>query len=247
MSNSESQWYKSWFGKDYLKIYSHRNQSEAKQLVQLILSNIKLNPDAFILDICCGQGRHLSIFAEHNFKITGIDLSPTLLKIAKENIQKYPRANIVQADMRYIPFNSEFDLILNLFTSFGYFQKDESNKSVFLQISRLLKKSGYFVFDYFNSAYVKKNLVPSHKEDYDGIVVEQRRFIENSRVKKKIELTKDGKKSTFMESVKLYTPDEIFDMLHSVNLKVNRIFGNYDGSKFDDQSPRLLVFGEKNV
>ena len=245
MNYSETKWYQNWFGKDYLKVYSHRDQKDAQQLVQLILSNISLEKDSHILDVGCGQGRHLSIFAEKQFHITGIDLSPVLLRIANENHINNPSAHFIQADMRHLPLKSKFDLVLNLFTSFGYFEKDAENRSVLLQINHLLTDTGQFVFDYFNSNFVKKNLVPKHKEEVGEIIIEQERYIEDSRIKKKINLTKNGKKSTYYESVKLYSPDEISEMLRSVNLKINKIFGNYDGSTFENESPRLLVFGEK--
>jgi SAM-dependent methyltransferase len=245
MNNSEVKWYQNWFGNDYLKVYSHRDQKDAKQLVQLILSNISLQKDSQILDVGCGQGRHLSIFAEKHFHITGIDLSPVLLRIAKENHINNSNAHFIQADMRQLPLKSKFDLVLNLFTSFGYFENDDENKSVLQQINSLLKNTGNYVFDYFNSNFVKNNLVPKHKEEIGELVVEQERYIEDSRIKKKINLTKNGKKSTYFESVKLYSPDEIFEMLRSVNLKVNKVYGNYDGSSFENESSRLLVFGEK--
>jgi len=245
MALTESNWYQNWFGKDYLKVYSHRDQKDAQQLVQLIFSNITLYKDSHILDIGCGQGRHLSVFAEKKYQITGIDLSAVLLRIAKQNHINNSFAHFIQADMRKLPLNSNFDLILNLFTSFGYFENDDENISVLKQINLLLKESGNFVFDYFNSDFVKKNLVPKHKEKVGELIVEQERYIENSRIKKKINMMKNGKKSTYFESVKLYSPEEIFHMLQSVNLKINKTFGNYDGSSFNQESPRFLVFGEK--
>lgn len=245
MALTEANWYQSWFGKDYLKVYSHRDKKEAQELIHLILSNINLNSKSQILDIGCGQGRHLTIFAEKKYNITGIDLSGVLLRIAKENNTENKTTNFIQADMRHLPFKSKFDLILNLFTSFGYFEKDQQNRLVLKQINSLLKESGNFVFDYFNSNYVKKNLIPKHKERIGKLIVEQERYIENSRIKKKIKLINGGIKSTYFESVKLYSPDEIYEMLRSVNLKVKTIFGNYDGSEFNNDSPRLIVFGEK--
>ena len=245
MALSEANWYQNWFGKDYLKVYSHRDQKDAQQLVELILSNISLYKDSHILDIGCGQGRHLSVFADKKYQITGVDLSSVLLRIAKENHKNNPFVQLIQADMRELPLHSKFDLILNLFTSFGYFENDEENISVLNQIYTLLKESGIFVFDYFNSDFVKKNLVPKHKKEVGEIIVEQERFIEDSRIKKKLDLIKDGKKTTYYESVKLYSPDEIFNMLQSVNLKVMKTFGDYMGSIFNVESPSLLVFGEK--
>lgn len=245
MALSETNWFQKWFGNDYLKVYSHRDKKEAKQLVSLIQSIIKLETNAKILDVGCGQGRHLSIFEENQFHITGIDLSFVLLKIAQEKLIKNNNAYFIQADMRHLPLKPSFDLILNLFTSFGYFETDKENQLVLEQIFKILKKSGHFVFDYFNSDYLEKNLIPEHKEELGELIIEQERYIENSRIKKKINLIKNGEKSTYLESVKLYSPEEIFDMLHSVNLKINKTFGNYDGSLFNHDSPRLLIFGEK--
>ena len=245
MALSEANWYQNWFGKDYLKVYSHRDQKDAQQLVELILSNIDLYKDSHILDIGCGQGRHLSIFAEKQYQITGVDLSPVLLRIAKKNHINNSFVQLIQADMRHLPLKSKFDLALNLFTSFGYFENDDENISVLKQIYSLLEDSGNFVFDYFNSDFVKKNLIPKHEEEIGNLIVEQERFIEDSRIKKKINLIKDGKKFTYFESVKLYSPDEILNMLQSVNLKMNKTYGDYNGSSFKDDSPRFLVFGEK--
>jgi len=245
MALSEANWYQNWFGKDYLKVYSHRDLKDAQKLVELILSNITLYKDSNILDIGCGQGRHLSIFAEKQYQITGVDLSPVLLRIAKEKHINNSFVQLIQADMRQLPLQSKFDLVLNLFTSFGYFENDDENINVLKQINALIKDTGSFVIDYFNSDFVKKNLVPKHKKEVGELIVEQERYIEDSRIKKKINLMKDGKKSTYFESVKLYSPEEIFNMLQSVNLKINKTYGDYNGTSFNEDSPRLLVFGEK--
>lgn len=245
MALSESNWFRSWFGKDYLKVYAHRDQEDANRLVQLILSQISLSQTFRILDIGCGQGRHLSVFAQKQLQITGIDLSLVLLKIAKKNNINNSHINFIQADMRRLPLNATFDLILNLFTSFGYFEHDKENKMVLYQIARLLKKSGHFVLDYFNSDYVKANLIPRHKKKIGKLIIEQQRYIENSRIKKKINFIKNGRTSTYLESVKLYSPEEIFKMFGSLNLKIKKTFGNYDGSDFHKHSPRIIVIGEK--
>lgn len=241
----ERDWYKKWFGDEYLAVYAHRDEKEAQQLVQLIFKNLILKPQAKILDLCCGPGRHVSIFADLNFQVCGIDLSATLLRKAKKNIKNSKNARFIQADMRRLPISSKFDLVLNLFTSFGYFDTDDENIKVLNQIYHVLKKNGIFVLDYFNSAFVQKNLIPKHKNRLGEVVVEQERFIKDSRVQKKINIIKDDKKSTFYESVKMYQPDEIFSMLKSVGLKISKIFGNYDGQVFNEDSPRLLIFGEK--
>jgi len=239
-------WYKHWFGNEYLTVYSHRDTKEAKQLINLIQTNIQLPRNAKVLDLCCGQGRHANLLAEAGYNVFGIDLSRTLLEIAKFKTAIKGSAYFIQADMRFLPVTHSFDLLLNLFTSFGYFDTDQENAKVFYQFNQALKEKSCFVFDYFNSNHVKESLIPFQKEKIGEIIVEQERYIKNSRIQKKINITEMGNRSIFYESVKMYEPEEIFRMMESAELKVSKIFGDYQGKEFDTYSPRLLVIGEKS-
>lgn len=243
---TQNDWYKKWFGNEYLTVYSHRDHQDAKKLVHLILSEIDLKPKSKILDICCGQGRHVSILAKRDFQVFGIDLSRTLLEIAKQNTKNFPFVHCVQADMRYLPISAKFDLVMSLFTSFGYFETDAENKLVFKQMKSVLKPQGYFVFDYFNSFVVENNLVPVHEHTIDNVNIKQERYIKDSRINKKITLVENGKESIFYESVKIYQPEEIFTMLENAGLKITKVFGRYSGAEFKKDSPRLLIIGEKS-
>ena len=124
-------WYKSWFGNEYLTVYAHRDEEEARQVIDLIQRFIKINSDFNILDLCCGQGRHVLHLASLGFKVMGIDLSRTLLEVAKYKKNKDDSAHFIQADMRNLPTSQSFDLLLNLFTSFGYFETDKQIRCVF--------------------------------------------------------------------------------------------------------------------
>jgi len=238
-------WYENWFGNEYLTVYAHRDNLEAQELIQLIHSHIYLDKNSKVLDLCCGQGRHALVLAREGYEVYGIDLSRTLLEMAKFKKASGQSAYFIQADMRSLPTVNSFDLLLNLFTSFGYFETDEENQSVFLQFHQALKNKGYFVFDYFNDRFISESLVPFHKEKVGNVLVEQERFIEGSRVQKKIMITKEGKRSTFYESVRMYNPDQIFKMMSDSHLRIDDIFGDYRGSPFQHNSPRLIVIGRK--
>jgi len=244
MALEKKNWYKSWFGNDYLTVYAHRDNEEARRLIELIQTHIELKPKFRILDLCCGQGRHVLHLAQMGFTVYGIDLSRTLLEVAKYNKNKGETAYFIQADMRYLPTTPSFDLLLNLFTSFGYFDTDEENESVLLQFERALKPEGFFVFDYFNTSFITNNLVPYHKERINGLLVEQERFIEGSRVQKVIKLNREGEQSIFYESVKMYDPDQIISMMKNANLEIRHIFGDYSGSKLTTTSPRVIIIGQ---
>jgi SAM-dependent methyltransferase len=238
-------WYKNWFGNDYLTVYSHRDEKEARQLIKLIQDHIHLGKKSKILDLCCGQGRHALLLSNAGFEVYGIDLSMTLLKDAKSKKAWGQSAYFILADMRNLPVSHSFDLLLNLFTSFGYFESDDENQSVFHQFHLALRQNGYFVFDYFNADHVIENLVPYQKEKIGNLVVEQERYIEGSRVQKKIKLNNNGRESIFYESVKMYPPDQILGMMKAANLHVLHLFGDYQGSPLKKCSPRMIVIGTK--
>jgi ubiquinone/menaquinone biosynthesis C-methylase UbiE len=238
-------WYINWFGNDYLTVYAHRDEQEARDLINLIQSNIKVSPWAKILDLCCGQGRHALILARMGYTVFGMDLSRTLLNAAQFKKDKHQNVYFIQADMRYLPTVDTIHLLLNLFTSFGYFDRDDENLSVFHEFYKVLQKGGNFVFDYLNKTHVLQNLVPFENDQIAGIQIDIEREIEGSRVQKKIVLKKNTKESIFYESVKMYQPDEIFMMLKQAGLSVLRVFGDYSGSDFNQDSPRMVVIGEK--
>jgi ubiquinone/menaquinone biosynthesis C-methylase UbiE len=237
-------WYKTWFGNEYLTVYAHRDEHEARKLINLLQSNIQLAADAVIIDLCCGQGRHATHLANLGFRVIGVDLSRTLLEAAKYHGKGSDSAKFVQADMRQLPFQKNFDLLLNLFTSFGYFETDQQNLTVFSEFERVLKKNAWFVFDYMNTDYVKDTLNPCQEEVIENIVIKQNRTIEEDRIQKKITLIDDTHETVFYESVKMYTPQKIYAMLETAGLKIRQVFGDYSGSSFEKKSPRLIIFGQ---
>ena len=124
-------WYKKTFGHDYLKIYSNRNESEAKKIIKFAVQVLNLHPGQKVLDLACGYGRNAVECAKDRLKVFGLDLSPELLSLAQrkgsENGYKIP---FVRGDMRDIPFYDRFDAVLSLFTSFGYFESDVENEDL---------------------------------------------------------------------------------------------------------------------
>jgi ubiquinone/menaquinone biosynthesis C-methylase UbiE len=240
-------WYKKWFGKEYILVYPHRNESEAKQQVEFLIKHIHIPQNAKILDLCCGNGRHTLELKKLGYDVVGIDLSNELLEVARTKASESDLdLKLVQCDMREIPYENYFDLVVQFFTSFGYFDSDAENQKVLSSISKALKPEGKFMIDYMNPDYVVDNLVEKdEKQISDGISVIQERWIENSRVNKKITMTKNGETSFYNESVRMYSLQEIKDMLIQVGLRLSEIYGNFDDSVYNQNSPRMILIGEK--
>ncbi|HZW39627.1 MAG TPA: class I SAM-dependent methyltransferase [Ignavibacteriaceae bacterium] len=241
------EWYKEWFNSDeYLKVYKHRNSEEAIKLVNLILYNIEITEGASILDLACGAGRHAAVFAERLFDVTGIDLSGNLLRIAKDySFKRNLNTKFIRSDLKYFQLKKKFDVIVNLFTSFGYFETDEENYALFKRIYNHLEKPGYFVLDYLNKNYVKDNLVPSSIDENGDIKIEQKRTILNNRIIKDIKVNKLDKAFNFQESVRLFSSEEILFNLRLNGFNIENVFGDFEGNEFKESSPRLIIIAKK--
>jgi len=240
-------WFKSWFGSEYLEVYSHRTLVEAQSQVSFICGQIDPAPDWQILDMTCGAGRHMRAFKEAGFlNAIGADLSTELLKETRELLGLDTR--LIQYDMRHFPFRDKsFDLILNFFTSFGYFRSEKENHQVLKNVSLALKDGGHFVFDYMNPVKILNQLVLSRtKEIEDGTILEKRSYdSKTKRVENKILINRGGKRNEYLESVRVYQLEELDKLFQDAGLSITNRFGDFDGSKFCADSKRLIIFARR--
>jgi cyclopropane fatty-acyl-phospholipid synthase-like methyltransferase len=243
-----NKWFETWFNtEDYLNVYRSRNNSEARKHVDFILKNVKLEKRDKVLDLACGPGRHSIIFAGKGFEVTAVDLSEKLLCVAKKTAEDAElKIDFRRSDLREIKLGKKFDLVVNLFTSFGYFEEDEENYKIFDVVKEHLSEKGTFVIDYFNTGYLQKNL-----EEYsENIILDnrivQRRAIAGDRVVKNIEIDSQEGKKIYYESVRMFSPGEIINAMTCRGFKLNRIYGDFNGNNFDpDKSERLIIFAMK--
>jgi len=240
-------WFKSWFGSEYLEVYSHRTLAEAQSHISFIRSQINPVPDWRILDMTCGAGRHMRAFKEMGFlNVIGADLSTELLKESRELLGL--DTHLIQYDMRHFPFRDKsFDLILNFFTSFGYFRSEKENYQVLKNVSLALKEGGHFVFDYMNPVKILNQLVLSRtKEIEEGTILEKRSYNSKTRrVENTISINKGDKTSQYLESVRVYQVEELDKLFQDAGLSITNRFGGFDGSEFCADSKRLIIFARR--
>ncbi len=241
-------WFKEWFSSDeYLELYKHRDGKDASKIIELILSSVNIPENARVLDSACGAGRHSIYLAERGFNVVGFDLSENLLKIAKENsAAKGLSIDYVRGDKRNIYFKEKFNLIVNLFTSFGYFESDKENFSFINNSQNFLLKESYFVIDYFNKNYLIENIESETTRNNGGKTLIEKRFIENDRVIKEIIIKEKNSSRKFVESVKLYEYQTIVEYLKKIGYNIIFMYGDYVGSSFDpNKSERLILICQK--
>jgi len=244
-SSRPPEWYRDWFGEEYLALYPHRDVEEAKAAVALV-SEVCVPEGGLILDLACGAGRHMLEFERRGLTAIGLDLSAALLKQAHE---AGPGLRLARGDMRHLPFaEASFGFVANFFTSFGYFADPDEDARVLSEIRRVLKAGGCFALDFLNAERVRTNLVGTESRLHDGRRIEQRRRVEEegSVVVKEIRIFEPGTgepAGTYYERVRLYSPNELESLLRAARLEPERSYGDYSGAPSGPQSPRFILFG----
>lgn len=237
----DTHWFHRWFNEDYLNLYAYRDPAEAVVQSAFIIKALDLQGDEKILDLGCGTGRHVIEFAKRGFNVTGIDVSAYLIEQGKKVLQDSDLdATLIVADMFDLPDLGLFDVVLNVFTSFGYFPQDEQNARVFDAVRSHLRPDGKFFLDYLHPAQVIRNLIPFEVKEVGEERVEITKRIEGGRILKTIVFSHP--KREYVEKVKLYTRSQIEEMLSAHSLQVQEVWNDYDGSPWRDDGDRQLFF-----
>jgi SAM-dependent methyltransferase len=236
-------WYEGWFGSDaYDLVYDHRDESDAERLVDLVEHEIDPAPNGHVVDVGCGRGRHARIFARRGYRVTGVDLSGQAIDEARTRTRSGLDATFVQGDMRDPVCQDCANGVVNLFTTFGYFADDAENERALSAMTTALRTGGWFLQDFLNAPQVIDTLRPRDMHTVDGVTIEQRRWIEEGRINKRITIDTDGETETYRESVRLFTLDDFRAMYERVGLDLVTTYGDYEGSSHTEDSPRLILY-----
>lgn len=233
-------WYQEWFGEEYLDLYAHRDDREAKLQVDFLHKAIG-RISGPVLDLACGGGRHLTELRGRGYSAIGVDLSLVLLNSARSREGSIP---IARGDMRHLPFcDRSFAGLVNFFTSFGYFEHEDDNTGVVREMARVLDLRGRFLFDYMNMSRELARLVPREERHADGEQVLIERWFDSATrtFNKRIHI---GPKR-FLERVRAYDVDEISALFTASGLSIDSVYGDFEGNSWTAESPRLIVIGEK--
>jgi SAM-dependent methyltransferase len=245
----KNNWYKSFFGSDYLNIWDKRFDFTVRTLyeIDVIIKISNLKPGKKILDLCCGQGRHSIELAKKGYVVTGVDISNYLLVKAKLDAErKRLKINFVLDDIRYWGTKEKFDLVISMFTSFGYFT-DRENECLIERISSLLKKSGRFILDIPNKDWSIRNLKKKSEINLGEIsILEEKRY--DPKTKRLNTTTKiSNKRKVLFRSIRLYSLEEIFQILTKERLEIKNVYRDFDLNRFDKfRGKRMLIYCKKS-
>lgn len=233
-------WFASWFDTPYYHIlYKDRDYTEAQLFMDNITNYLNLPEEAKILDLACGKGRHSIYLNQLGYDVTGADLSENSIAEAKKDENE--KLHFVVHDMRE-SCPEKYDAILNLFTSFGYFENDADNFKTLKAIHDSLSEFGFAVIDFMNVYQVVNNLVPEEVKTVDGIDFHIKRFVLDGYIYKEIDFEDKGEKFHFTEKVRALTLSDFENLMEEAGIYLLDIFGDYKLRKFHKmESERLIM------
>lgn len=204
-----------------------------------------------VLDLACGPGRTAIPFALAGYQVTGVDRTEFLLKQGKIRAAALGASvEWVHRDMREFIRPASFDLAVNLFTSFGYFDDANDNKLVLQNVFASLRPDGVFVIDHLGKELLASRLQATTSEQLpDGtILFQQAQVIDDwSRVSCDWTILKEGRATPFRVCHWLYSGQELRDLLRSAGFKEVSLFGSLDQSPYDTKSQRLIAVAKKST
>lgn len=250
-------WYRTAFGAFYPVLYAHRDEAEALRCLELLprLAPLFDGRALAVLDLGCGDGRHLPLLRARGSAVIGLDLSWPLLQAARGR-----GAPLVRADMRHLPVrDGACGAVLSLFTAFAYFGP-VGDESVVAGVARVLAPGGHWFLDYLDADHVAAELAaaPGRRTRTAGpLVVTESRHLEDSgaAVTKRVTLRPaPGLEAeaaaldvgveglVYEERVALYPLAELDAMAGRHRLRRVAAAGGYDGEPLGTGTRWLLAY-----
>jgi SAM-dependent methyltransferase len=215
-------------------------------LMLTLLTNIQ--PKAHILDLCCGVGRHSLELARRGFKVTGVDRTAEYLKQAREQAAKEGlEVELILEDIRDFCRPDAYDAVINLFTSFGYFEDQAEDRKVIDHIYRSLKTDGGLLMDMSSKEVLAREFRERDWREEDGVFwLEERHILNNwSRIQNRWIMFRDNRKYENIFDLRLYSAAELTALLQAGGFTGIKAYGGLDGSPYDSRAKRLVVVGHK--
>lgn len=201
------------------------------------------------LDLCCGPGRCSIELSKRGFTVTGVDKTKFLLDKAKAKARAAKvKIEWIFQDMRDFVRADSYDLVLNMFTSFGYFDNKNEDIVVLKNIFTSLHSGGVLLIEMMGKEILAKIFLPISSEtlpDGTRLIECHEIFDDWSRIRNEWILIRRGRTKSFKFHHTMYSGQEIRDRLERVGFVNVRIYGSFDGTPYDNTARRLIAIAQK--
>jgi SAM-dependent methyltransferase len=216
--------------------------------VEQVTRMLGVAPPARVLDLCCGLGRHSLELARQGFQVTGVDRTAFYLDRARQQAQ-HDGLNVefVQDDMRRFCRPDAFDVVVNLYTSFGYFENPAEDRRVLVNMHRSLRPGGRLAMEMMGKEVLARIFRERDWREEGGVI-----WLEERKVSKdwtwidcRWILLQGDKRREFRISHRLYSAAELTALLKDCGFRAVDIHGDLGGAPYDHNADRLVVVAHK--
>jgi SAM-dependent methyltransferase len=242
-------WWRKLFTPDFFDPADDLHLALAPMQAAFLMKVLRLQREDALLDLCCGPGRHAVLLARKGLRVTGLDYSRPYLRQARERARRLRvPVRFVHGDMRAIPFRGEFDAVINLFTSFGYFDRQSENLAVLRSIRQALKPAGLLFMEMMNRGWVTRHFTARDWTPLDGgYLLEERQLLNQGLriVTRWVRVYPDGRSVERRLALHNYDKASLSALLKRAGLVPLRFWGSFAGEPQRPDSKRLMVLAAR--
>jgi SAM-dependent methyltransferase len=229
-------------------LFNRQRQSSAQGELEKVASLLKIQKHERILDLCCGIGRHCLELARQGFGVVGVDRTASYIAKAKQNaVEEFLEVDFVVADMKEYCQPSGFDIVINLFGSFGYFEDPDDDRQVVRNMYASLRSGGRFLIETMGKEIAAREFQERDWSQHgDMIVLSERKPIQNwNRIQTRWIVIKGNQRVEHTVSVRSYSAAELSGLLSDNGFVNVQVYGDLEGRDYDHEAKRLVVIGTK--
>lgn len=251
-SDVSDRWQKTMYDENFAKstIGSKKFHAIAKKEVTFLMSVLQLELGDTVLDVPCGTGRHSVVFSKRGLKVTGLEINPACLKLARTAC-KGRDVILKQADMSCLrAYRGKYDAVVNLFSSFGYFSTDEKNEAVLRELVSTLKSGGQIAIHLVNRDWLMRVFKPvDWSESGEVLTLDVRKYDPKTHCNEVQHITvnrRTGMAVVSFHRIRLYSKGEMVAMMKRCGLKNVRVYEDFEGGAFRKfESTHPIYIGKK--
>ncbi len=230
-------------------MFGEQRLAAAPADIEATVALLGIEPGANVLDLCCGVGRHSIELARLGYRVTAVDRTQAYLNQASSRAEAEGlTVEFVRADMREFCREAAYDAVVNLYTSFGYFEDIEEDRRVACNVHRSLVPGGAFVIEMMGKEVLARIYqARDWTEMDDGTLMLQERTLSQdwSWMENRWIFIVDGVRTEFLLSHRIYSAAELKGLLAGCGFAETNAYGDLDGAPYDQTARRLVVVARK--
>jgi SAM-dependent methyltransferase len=229
-------------------MFNQERMDATQEEVDHLIERAEMQPGMEVLDLPCGIGRHSCELASRGFQVTAVDRTQVYLRKARQFAAEGGlQIEFVEEDMRSFRRVEAFDVILNLFTSFGYFEDQDDDRLVLKNFYQSLKPGGVLVMEMMGKEILARIYRHDSWEEKDGVLYLQQRYISDGWgwIENRWIMIRDGERREFTLGHRLYSAVELCTLIQQAGFSQTSVFGSLEGIPYNQDARRLVVVARK--